>query len=152
MEFVFRKHDNVGSAAAEDDWQFLDECFVDRGDIQLLLDCRNAKRIIVGRTGTGKSALIQRLSRLDINIIKLSPHSLSLNFIATNKVFAFFEAAGVNLSPFYILLWKHLLVVELLKSRFNIVNETSHRSFMTHIKAFYKKSDRYKEQALDYLE
>jgi hypothetical protein len=151
-EFVFRKHDNVGTAAAEDDGEFLDECFVDRGEIQLLLDCRNAKRIIVGRTGTGKSALIQRLSGLDINTVKLSPHSLALNFIATNKVFAFFEAAGVNLSPFYILLWKHLLVVELLKRRFNITNEISHKSFMTHVRTFYQKKDRYKEQAIDYLE
>lgn len=151
-EFVFRKHDNIGSAAAEDDEEFLEECFLDRGDIHLLLDCSSAKRIIVGRTGTGKSALIQRLGRLDLNVIELSPHSLSLNFIATNKVIGFFEAAGVSLSPFYILLWKHLLVVELLKTKFDIVNETSHKSFMANIKSFYIKNDRYKEQALDYLE
>ena len=50
------------------------------------------------------------------------------------------------------MLWKHLLVVELLKAKFKIVNETSHKSFMTNIKSFYKNNDRYKELALDYLE
>jgi hypothetical protein len=47
-QFVFRKHDNVGSAAAEHDSQFLDDCFVDTGDIKFLLDRNNPKRIIVG--------------------------------------------------------------------------------------------------------
>jgi hypothetical protein len=149
--FVFLRHDNVGTAAAEDDSEYLDECFVDTGDIALLLDCKCPKRIIVGRTGMGKSALIYRINNLNINSSSLSPHNLSLNFIATNKVISFFEAAGVNLTPFYILLWKHLLVVELLKARFNIINETSHRTFITNIKTFYKK-DRYKEQAIEYLE
>jgi len=53
--FVFRKHDTVGSAAAEHDSLFLDECFVDTGDINFLLDRKNPKRIIVGRTGAGKT-------------------------------------------------------------------------------------------------
>ena len=149
--FVFRKHDNVGAAAAEEDSQFLSECFVDTGDLPLLLDCSNPKRIVVGRTGAGKSALIQRLTQSHEKVIQLSPHDLSLNFIATNKVIAFYEEAGVNLAPFYVLLWKHLLVVELLKKRFNIVNETTHRDFMQRVSVLYKK-DRYKEQALDYLQ
>lgn len=150
--FVFRKHDNVGSAAAEEDVQFLDDCFVDTGDLSYLLDCSNPKRIIVGRTGTGKSALIYQLTRLHRNVVRLSPHDLSLNFIATNKVIAFFEAAGVNLSPFYVLLWKHLLVVELLKKKFNIVNESSHKDFMRRIKSTLYAKDRIKEQAVEYLE
>lgn len=150
--FVFRKHDSVGAAAAEDDAQYLDSCFVDTGDLVLLKNCENSKRIVVGRTGSGKSALIRQLSRTNAHVISLSPHDLSLNFIATNKVIAFFEAAGVNLTPFYILLWKHLLVVELLKAKFNIVNESSHKEFMGTLKSMLYKKDRYKEQALDYLE
>jgi hypothetical protein len=151
-KFVFRKHDNVGSAAAEDDIQFLKECFLDTGDLRLLLDCADARRIIVGRTGAGKSALIYQLAHSHANVARLSPHDLSLNFIATNKIIAFFEAAGVNLSPFYVLLWKHLLVVELLKSKFNIVSENSHNHFMQHVKSILYKKDRYKEQAVEYLQ
>ena len=84
--------------------------------------------------------------------IKLSPHDLSLNFIATNKVIAFFEEAGVNLSPFYILLWKHLLVVELIKEKYQIKDEVTYKSFMRSITSIVSKKDRNKELALDYFE
>ncbi|MCX7144200.1 MAG: hypothetical protein NT123_24820 [Proteobacteria bacterium] len=150
--FVFRKHDSVGSASAEDDQQFLADCFIDTGDLSFLLDCECPKRIVIGRTGAGKSALLNALSRTDRHVVQLSPHDLSLNFIATNKVLAFYEEAGVNLSAFYVLLWKHLLVVELLKKRFNIVNEDTQKSFISNMKSILYKRDRYKALAVEYLE
>lgn len=150
--FSFRKHDNVGAAAAENDSQFLEECFVDTGELDFLLDTKNSKRIIVGRTGAGKTALLHRLRHCNEKVIQLSPHDLSLNFIATNKVIAFFEEAGVNLSPFYVLLWKHLLVVELIKERYQIVDEPSYKRFMNSISSLVKKRDRNKELALEYFE
>ncbi|PKD41562.1 hypothetical protein CWO84_05405 [Methylomonas sp. Kb3] len=150
--FVFRKHDNVGAAAAEHDSQFLDDCFVDTGDIKFLFDRKNPKRIIVGRTGAGKTALLYHLAHSNNNVIELSPHDLSLNFIATNKVLAFFEEAGVNLSPFYVLLWKHLLVVELIKAKFKIKDEASYKTFMRTISSIIRKKDRNKELAIDYFE
>lgn len=151
-QFVFRKHDNVGSAAAEQDALFLDDCFVDTGDIRLLLERENPKRIIVGRTGAGKTALLNRLIHLNDHVIQLSPHDLSLNFIATNKVIAFFEEAGVNLTPFYGLLWKHLLVVELIKEKYQIKDEDSYKKFVRSISSIVCKKDRNKELALDYFQ
>ena len=149
--FVFRKHDTVSAAAAEEDSQFLEDCFIDTGDLGLLLDCQGPHRIIVGRTGAGKSALIQQMCRSHDNVVNLSPHDLSLNFIATNKVISFFEEAGVNLSPFYVLLWKHLLVVELLKKKFHINSEESHSVFMRRLKEIVYKKDDYKALAVEYL-
>lgn len=150
--FIFRKHDNIGAAAAEEDDQFLENCFVDTGDVNLIADCASPKRIVVGRTGSGKSALIRELGRRHRNVIFLSPHDLALNFIANNNVISFFEAAGVNLSPFYILLWKHLLVVELLKTKFHILNEDAQKDYLRQIRSILHKKDRLKELALDYLE
>lgn len=77
-KFVFRKHDNVGSAAAENDNQFLDECFIDTGDIKFLLDMKEAKRVIVGRTGAGKTALLYHLSQTNHNIVEISPHYINV--------------------------------------------------------------------------
>lgn len=151
-DFVFKKHDSIGYPAAEHDKDFLTECFVDNGDLDLLLDCTSPKSIIVGRTGTGKSALVYKIKTSLEHAISLSPHSLSLNFIATNNVVSFFEEAGVNLSPFYVLLWKHLLVVELLKEKFHITNEDSHRSFMRVIRDGFYGNNKYKDMAIDYLE
>lgn len=151
-QFVFRKHDNVGAPAAEHDNLFLADCFVDNGDSALLLDPNNPKRIIVGRTGAGKTALLNHLIQSESHAIQLSPHDLSLNFIATNKVIAFFEEAGVNLSPFYVLLWKHLLVVELIKHKYQIKDEAAYNGFMRTISAVVRKKDRNKELAVDYFE
>jgi type IV secretory pathway VirB4 component len=57
--FVFKKHDDIGAATAEDDSLFLADCFMDAGDLDHLINCKDPKRIIVGRTGAGKSALLR---------------------------------------------------------------------------------------------
>jgi len=151
-ELTFSHHDDIGAAGAEDDSIFLRECFVDNGDIEIILDCNNPKRLLIGRTGTGKSALINEVNNRSNNVIQLSPHSLSLNYIANNNIITFFESLGVNLSAFYGLLWKHIFVVELLKKKFNIKDENSQKNYTRYIKDILYKKNSTKEQAVDYLE
>lgn len=151
-EFVFRKHDTIGAAAAEDDESYLSDCFVDIGDLNVLLNCNDSKRIIVGRTGAGKSALLSKIASVAEHVIQLSPHSLSLNYIANNQVIRFFEEAGVNLTPFYMLLWKHIFVVELLTAKFGIKTEDSQRKTMSRLRELLYKKDHIKDQAVEYLE
>lgn len=151
-DFVFERHDDIGAAGAEDDTIFLQECFVDNGDIEVVLDCNNPKRLLVGRTGAGKTALISEVNSRSKNVIQLSPHSLSLNYIANNSIISFFEALGVNLSAFYGLLWKHIFVVELLRKKFNIKDENSQKNYSRYIKNILYKKNTSKEQAVDYLE
>src|SRR5262245_48996766 len=122
-QFVFRKNDSIGEAAAEDEREILEECFVDTGDIGVLLNCRDSIGVIVGRTGAGKSALIEMIGRKAENVVRISPQQLSLNYIANSNVIQFFEELGLSLAPFYILLWKHFLVVELLRAKYRILNE-----------------------------
>lgn len=150
--FVFRKNDNIGSAAAEDDVAFLEDCYVDNGDLEVILDCGDPKRVIVGRTGAGKSALISMIRANAQNVIELSPGSLSLNYIANNELISYFDSQGLNLSLFYGLLWKHILVVELLKAKFGITNEDSQKAYMSRVRQLFEKKDRLKEMAIDYFE
>jgi hypothetical protein len=150
--FVFRRNDNIGAAAAEQDEIFLEECFVDIGDLSALINCADPKRVIVGRTGAGKSALIRQVANSSSNVIELAPSSLSLNYIANNDLIAFFDESGLNLSLFYSLLWKHILVVELLKAKFNISNESEQKAYMARVRHMFEKKDRLKEMAIDYFE
>ena len=150
--FCFARHDEIGAAAAEDDAEFLSACYVDTGDLEVVLNPDNSKRVIVGRTGAGKSALLNHICSTEENVISLSPHSLSLNYIANNNVISFFEEAGVSLSLFYSLLWRHVLVVELLKAKFNITNENAQKDYTRHIRKILSKKNKYKEMAVDYLE
>lgn len=85
-------------------------------------------------------------------MVKLSPHALSLNYIANNNVIQFFETAGVNLTPFYILLWKHIFVVELLCKKFGITTESACKDCLSRFRQLFSKKNHAKEQAIEYLE
>lgn len=60
-KFYFRNRDSIGAADAGDDLDTLRDCFVDTGDLAVLRDCAKPERIVLGRTGTGKTALLSRL-------------------------------------------------------------------------------------------
>lgn len=149
--YVFRRHANIGATAAEHDQEFLYSCFIDTGDLPILTDCRNPRRIVVGRTGTGKSALLRMLATHKEHVIELAPESLSLSYITNSTILRFFEELGIKLDIFYTLLWRHVFTVELLKAKFNIQNETTQKHFLTWLKPLFFR-ERAKEKALSYLE
>ena len=110
LTFKFRRHDSIGTADVESDHEFLEECFLDTGDLETLRDCASPKRIVVGRTGIGKSALLMNLSRVEEHVIELPPEVLSLNYITNSTILRFFEELGIQLDPFYRLQkWPHFL-------------------------------------------
>jgi len=129
-QFHFAKHDNIGANAAEEDAAFLADCFVDTGEMQILLDFDNPKCIVGGRTGCGKSALIQRIIDKHTNVIEIRPESLSFNYIANSTVIRFFADLGVNLDPFFKLLWRHIIAVEVIQRRFQIKTEEAKQTWL----------------------
>ena len=56
-EFKFRKSDTIGAASAEDDTNFLEECFVHTDEYEILKDVRDIRQIVLGRTGSGKTGI-----------------------------------------------------------------------------------------------
>ncbi len=80
MKYRFRSHDHIGAADAESDQSFLRGCFVDTGEIDLLLDCGDHRRIVLGRTGAGKTALLTHVSEKAQGVINIKPESLALAF------------------------------------------------------------------------
>jgi predicted GTPase len=97
ITFRFNRNDTVGTAQAELDNAYLSTCFVDTGDLQVLRDTQNPKRIIVGRTGAGKSALVRKLIQEEEHVVDIQPMNLSIEYIANSDVLQFFEALGVKL-------------------------------------------------------
>jgi hypothetical protein len=73
VQFRFKKNDQIGAPEAEGDDKFLFNCFVDNGAIASLLDPENAQRIVVGRTGSGKSALLRQLESKAEKVISSGP-------------------------------------------------------------------------------
>jgi hypothetical protein len=116
--FTFRSTDSIGAAAAEDD-EFLRECFVDTGALDLLSEIDDRRLILLGRTGAGKSALMRMLEETkDSQVIRLAAEHLALTYVANSTILNFFSSIGVNLDPFFKLLWRHVLTVEILTRSF----------------------------------
>jgi hypothetical protein len=149
-QFVFRSSQTIGAAAAEQDEQYLSECFVDTDVLPILLDCEDHRCILVGRTGAGKSALIAKIRLEAEHVISIHPDSLSLTYISNSNVINFFSEAGINLNLFYRLLWRHVFVVEILKERFGIDTEKRKQNFLANIWSSIKRNKKH-EAALEYL-
>ncbi len=125
------------------------DCFVDNGDLEPLVDCADRRRLILGRTGAGKSALIKKLAD-ETNAIIINPETLSFNYLTNSTILQFFLEAGVKLDLFFKLLWRHVFTVELLRRRYDLRTKTEAKSFLDRIKSLLLH-DPHKERAIKYL-
>lgn len=149
-KFKFNRQADVGALDAARDG-FLEECFFDKGDLQALADLGNHKSIIIGRTGSGKSALIERLqSTQPGRVIFIDPHDLSLSYIANNNTLREFERLGVSLKPFYRVLWKHVFVTEIIRCHFNIETQRERDNLFTRLDELLHRN-KAKQEAIQYF-
>ncbi len=100
MRYVFRRNSSIGAMDAESDEKYLKDCFLNTGDLDVLLDCEDPKRIVVGRVGAGKSTLLAKLKESHANAFEIRPEELSLNFVSNSDIIQFFESVGVKLDLF----------------------------------------------------
>jgi hypothetical protein len=149
-QFKFRKYDTIGAEGAEEDGDYLSECFVDIGALEALKDTDSHRCIVVGRTGSGKTALVTRLEGSAEHVVRIEPDQLSLQFIANSTIIRHLEELGVELDLFYRLLWRHVLVVQLIQLKYHIRSEQDRDGFLQRMrdKLF---GDKKKTAALEYL-
>lgn len=151
LQLKLRSGLSIGAAAAEDDKEFLRNCFVDSGYLDTLLDVQNSRSIIVARTGAGKSALIDHIDNHAENVVAIEPDQLAFTYIANSNILTFFENLGVNLDLFYQLLWKHVFCIELIKMRYGVRDEADNKNVFSTLRGLISR-DKKKERALKYLE
>jgi hypothetical protein len=153
--FKFKKQDQIGSAGAEED-EYLEKCYVDTGDLDCLLDTKDHRLIVLGRTGSGKSALLITLAKKRPDqTIEFKPETLALDHIANSTILKFFSNLGVNLDPFYKLLWRHVLTVEVLNHFFSTRDQDKSPSIYDKLRSYFSgnsRNDQNKQEAIDYLE
>lgn len=150
LAYRLRKGESIGELAAEDDKNYLSECFIDAGFFQKLRDCHEPQRIILGRTGSGKSALIEQLKLSEENVIEILPENLSLNHLSNSNILTVLSNNGVDLNLFYTLLWRHVFTVELLKQKFDLKNKEKTQSWLTSLFSRNKEDER-KNRAIRYF-
>ena len=125
-------------------------CYVDSGALDIIRDSESHASIVIGRTGQGKSAVLLQLNEVEPNSIEIKPLELAFRFVENSTVIRFFEDAGVNLNLFYRLLWRHVLVTELIKKRFNLQNQGALDRWIDNISIRLSK-DSVKARSIAYL-
>ncbi len=147
-QFKFKRNIDIGSLDAEND-RFLISAFVDKNDLSLLRDMNNPKCILLGRTGSGKSALIKYLEEHEPYGVRIDPESISLRHLSNSDIIQYFKKLNVKLDLFYKVLWKHVFIVELIKLYYDN-NIDKSKSIIDWLKNQFP--DKAKKSSLDYLE
>jgi hypothetical protein len=149
-KFVFSKNTTIGFNDAIQDKEYLKETFIDNGVLESVLDTKNPKSIIIGRTGSGKTALLNELETRSERLNRLYPEDLAINYLSNNEFLQFFSSSGLNLDMFYKLLWRHILIVEIIKMHYQITDELTQKSFLNSFFNLFSKN-KAKTEALKYL-
>ncbi|WP_216321099.1 P-loop ATPase, Sll1717 family [Deinococcus aestuarii] len=148
-DFRFGGTTNVGTADAEQD-RLLSDTFYDNGALELVLQVDSPESIIVGRTGAGKTALIERLNDIKPRVININPEELALGYLVDSTLLRFFYDSGIKMDMFYKLLWNHIFIVEILKVRYDINNEVSRAGILDRFKDLWTRN-RGRSEAVNYL-
>ena len=149
-QIVFRKGISIGQPAAEEDSLYLQTCFIDNGVYDIATDVDDRKCILVGRTGSGKSAIIEKIVSEKRNTIRLNPEYLSLNNISNSSIINFFEEAGIHLDSFYKMIWKHIFIIDLIKKKYNVVEKNDFTRALSNLIPIRKDST--KKLAIEYIQ
>ncbi|MCW4469635.1 hypothetical protein OGH69_11705 [Flavobacterium sp. MFBS3-15] len=153
-KYKIKKNQLIGSPDAETD-DLLLAAFISIDNLQEILDTKNQKSILLGRTGSGKSAILKYLAENCDNVKSIDPESMSLRFLSNSTILRYFDSIGVNLNLFYKVLWKHVFIVELLKMYFDENSTFKKHNFFDRLKASIghgKKTNARKDKAIKYME
>ena len=151
--FKIKTDISIGAPDAETDNQLMD-VFIDNGSFDALININNPKCVIIGRTGTGKSALVKRIRESEEHVKIIDPERMSLTFLSNSNILRYLRSEDVNLNFFYKLLWKHVFIVEIIKLYVK-ESDTKKASFFQRLWESITtggKSDDTKKKALDYAQ
>lgn len=152
-KFRFNKTQTIGSPDAETD-PILMKAFVKNETLNALQDISNQKCVIIGRTGSGKSALLKYIEENTEKIVRIEPEAMSLRYLSNSTIINYFLELGINLNFFYKVLWKHVFIIELLKLYFGndlFKKQNWFTSLSDGIKAKMGKTNERRTKAINYL-
>lgn len=117
---IFKSGTRIGFAAAEDDDDLLRDCYVNISQVSHAINVEDPGSIILGRTGSGKTAAIKHILNTENHVVEISPLELSLSYISNSTILRYFHDIGVDLDLFFQMLWRHVLCVEILNYHYNV--------------------------------
>ncbi|WP_424932661.1 P-loop ATPase, Sll1717 family [Amaricoccus macauensis] len=152
MAKVFlRKEMSIGNVSAEEDDEFLYNCFFDHSAKSIATDKKNSKCFLLGNTGIGKTAIISKIRQENENANIISLSDLSMGYISNSTAIKFIKEIDVPLDYFFQALWRHIIVIEYIRISFDVTStEKSQNAFSRILEKFRNNEPR--RRALEYLE
>jgi len=118
VDIIIHRHMNIGTGAAESE-DYLTESFYETDEYKKLLDFENKQTILLGRTGSGKTALIKMLhANKNISSIEINPDNFVIQYIRNNSFIQEMKSLDINLSVYYKFLWLHEIISGIIKHMF----------------------------------
>ena len=132
--------------------EYLENCFVETGVSDGLMDDHSVRSLLVGRTGTGKTACIQRIisqSRSkNLNYVEIQVEREFLGHLKDlDWLRKLANNGNYNLYPLFKNLWKHIIVVCLIKDVF-----PSQKFFLEGITRFFSKKKNVAARLREYVD
>lgn len=145
-DIILRRNMSIGTGAAENDGDFLNKCFIETPEYASVSDFDDKKIILMGRTGCGKTALIQMVGENADIFIQIRPDTFALQYINNIPFVNAMKEEGINLEVFYKFLWMHEITSNIIKKYF----ENNKDTFFDQIYSKIKKNKK-EEQLISYL-
>ncbi|MFF0371582.1 P-loop ATPase, Sll1717 family [Micromonospora sp. NPDC005087] len=146
-----RNEFTLGEGAAEYDG-LLRDAFYETWLYRSVVSRDDQRCFLIGRTGSGKSALFRQIEyKHGDHLIRLSPEDLSLTYISELQAVRFLKSLDVHLDPLFIALWKHVLIIEIIKHRYQVDSPEAKQRFLSGLMDKIRR-DKSKQEALKYLE
>lgn len=147
---VFNAGSRIGKISAEADEEFIFECFVDIPALAELKEIGSPKMLLLGSTGAGKTALIRKIEQEQSNANFIHLDEMALDYLGNSDVIQFLVSIDVNLDLFFQALWKHVILIEFIRLKFNVEDERKSRFIFSQIFDAFGSDQRKKEASIIY--
>ena len=140
-EIIFRRDMEIGNLSAEADQDFLDSCFIETAEYNEIKNYENRKMIILGRTGAGKTALLNKAKEEADVVVDIKPNVFVLQYIDNVPFIRQLKEEKINLEVFYKFLWLHEILSSIVKNYFKYYN----KNYLMELCKFGSDSERIKQ-------
>jgi energy-coupling factor transporter ATP-binding protein EcfA2 len=130
--------------------RFLKDCFVDLPILKALKDVDSHQCLLLGRTGSGKSALLSHMEQTWPNVSRVVPKEAAFQFVANSTIIRVLGEIGVDLHVFYEYLWKHILCIHIIRECLGVKTEDHYSTMLRSVEAFVRRDQR-RIAVIDYL-
>lgn len=147
---IIEKNTKIGFADANADQEFLFNCYIEKPEFKDIEKNSNRYYIIKGRTGSGKTAILQNIQYKHDNVNYIDLTRLSTDYIANSNIMKFLNSIDADLSILFQILWKHVLCLEYIKIKYKIDSETKINNFISSVNKISFNLFKYEQKQIAY--